>query len=76
MSAVMPARSSAALMAVAPKSGAETSLNAPPNLPTGVLAPLTITASCNSMMRPSLIVISGSYRDEFATLNSQYYSEG
>ena len=36
----------AALMARAPRSEAEMSLNAPPNLPMGVRAPLTITASC------------------------------
>ena len=41
-----PARSSAALIAAAPRSEAATSLKEPPNLPIGVLAPLTITAFC------------------------------
>ena len=45
ISGVIPARSNAAFIACDPRSGALTSLNAPPNLPTGVLAPLTITAS-------------------------------
>ena len=49
----MPARSTAALIAAAPRSDAGTSLNAPPNLPTGVRAPLTITTSCISIAAPS-----------------------
>ena len=44
MSGEMLARSRAALIAAAPRSGAATSLNDPPNLPIGVLAPLMITA--------------------------------
>jgi hypothetical protein len=41
----MPDLSIAALIAMDPRSGAPTSLKAPPNLPTGVLAPETMTAS-------------------------------
>ena len=55
-----PARSSAALIAVAPSLGAATSLNEPPNLPIGVLAPLTITAFCISFL---LTGFSGSLGD-------------
>src|SRR5438105_15272769 len=41
----MPARSSAALMAMAPRSWAEVVANAPLKLPTGVRAALTMTTS-------------------------------
>src|SRR6476660_1334762 len=45
-----PARSSAALTAVAPSSWAGTSLNAPPKLPIGVLAPSTTTIGSTEFM--------------------------
>ena len=57
-SGAMLARSTAALIAAAPRSGADMSLNAPPNLPTGVRAPLTITASCIAPL-PVLLVSYG-----------------
>jgi len=52
-----PARSTAALMATAPRCGASTAVSAPLNLPMGVRAPLKITTSLGCLLFPFFVDI-------------------